>query len=78
MKPKQFATEYFTKPDNTTSETALRIAIEKGSVSPEMSLRQMATVAGIKNAETVRYYLKKFLKEAEDIKPYKFNIEEAK
>lgn len=63
MNPADFAQRYFaTGCSPSASEQRLREAIKKGKVKPEMSLRQIAEVVGIKNAETVRYYLKKFIR----------------
>lgn len=64
MNPKQFAIEHYSKKSiATANEESLRTAIESGTVTPDMSLREIGAVVGIENPQLVRHYLMKFLKD---------------
>jgi hypothetical protein len=65
MEPNEFAIKYFTKGKTVSqNELALREAITSGRVTPDMTLRDIAKVAGIsEQPQLVMHYLTKFVKE---------------
>lgn len=61
----EFAKEYYQRQSRSTAnEAAMREAIRDGKITPDMTLREMGEATGLKNAQLVRHYLQRFLKEA--------------
>lgn len=68
MSTKEFAQQYFLNLGKVTpNEQRLREAIKNGTVTPQMTLREIGTKAGLgDNPQLIRHYLLKFLKQPEE------------